>query len=76
MNLKKERGKEMREPVLTEDPCFVQFESYCKESEAIEKKLENPDVSEGKKDKLKFRLRLLKEKLIPQVVSNLHGNLP
>lgn len=76
MNLKKERGKEMREPALTEDPCFVQFKSYCKESEAIEKKLKNPNVSEGKKGKLKFRLRLLKEKLIPQVVSNLHGNLP
>lgn len=34
-----------------------------KEIEQIEKKLVNPDVSEGKKEKLRYRCPVLKEKL-------------
>lgn len=47
------------------NPRTVRFSNYCVEKTAIEKKLNNPRVPEGKKERLRYRLRVLNEILIP-----------
>ena len=40
--------------------------NYHTEMRAIRGKLENPDVPDGKKEKLRYRLRFLEEVLVPR----------
>ena len=48
-----------------------QYKHYCDEAGAIKKKLDNEAVPEGKKAKLRYRLRDIETRLIPQVVSRM-----
>ena len=48
-----------------------QYKNYCDEIEGIKRKLDNGAVPEGKKAKLRYRLRDIETRLIPQVVSRM-----
>ena len=43
-----------------------QLFNYHAEMRAIRRKLEKPDVPDGKKEKLRYRLRFLEEVLVPR----------
>ena len=46
---------------------FCRLTNYCKEEEAITKKLERSNVPPGKSEKLLFRLIDLQDRLIPDI---------
>lgn len=54
---------------FSEDSSLQRFSHYCQEKEAIVRKLNNSQVPAGKKERLRFRLKLLEEELIPTTIS-------
>ena len=44
------------------------FERYCLETEAIQVKLQNGSIPQGKREKLAYRLNDLECRLIPRLV--------
>ena len=55
-----------------ESQDLQRFSAYCQEVERIEKKLRN-NIPQGKGEKLQFRLKYLKEKLIPKLLQRMGG---
>ncbi len=54
----------------------VRFENACTEKQAVISKLNNPDVPEEKKVRLKERLKQLDEELIPMFRGDFESTYP
>jgi hypothetical protein len=48
------------------NPDFKRYENAIREVTSIERKLNNPRVPGNKKEKLQFRLQILKNQIIPK----------
>lgn len=55
-------------------PLWERYAQYCKEIESIEKRLKNSNLSQGKREKLNFRLKDLMERLIPELLVKIEGS--
>lgn len=53
------------------NPDFERYENAIREVTSIEQKLNNPKVPKSKKDKLQFRLEILKSRVIPKFENRL-----
>lgn len=47
------------------------YENYCREIKRIMEKLGNVDIPEAKKERIQFRLRDIKTRLVPQLISRM-----
>ena len=51
---------------------FVAYENSCKELKAVEKKLNNGFLPQGKREKLLYRKKELEEKILPNLAKRLN----
>lgn len=53
---------------LEEKILEKRLQNYYFEEERIQKKLRNKEISQGKREKLEFRLKDIQERLIPSTI--------
>ena len=57
----------------TNEKNWKAYENCCIELDAIKRKLDNGDLPEGKRERLLFRQKDLRERIIPKFSSRIHG---
>jgi|YelNatPaOPRAMG01_1025707.scaffolds.fasta_scaffold193661_2 hypothetical protein len=57
---------------VTGNKDFVAYENCCREMGAIEKKLDNGFLPQGKREKLLYRKKVLEEKVLPSLAKRLN----
>lgn len=57
------------------DPLATRWSNYCEEKSAIRTRLKGPSVSEGRRDRLEYRLSDLEDRLIPALCRELQSRL-